>query len=204
MLSSPRKPSSTMRIYPLPNNVCVWNDKRYQPFHLERDIINLPLQEFPMKNILPGICASVLALTFGLATIAPVSAASVHIPRASEFSTNVQTVQSGPDWRRNGNRSGNRMQRQHRGGFEHRGNRSYYNGHRGYKEPRRGYRQHNGVWFPAAAFVTGAIVGGAINNQPRARSNAHVRSCQNRYRSYRASDNTFQPNNGPRRQCVSS
>lgn len=32
---------------------------------------------------------------------------------------------------------------------------------------------------------------------------AHVRWCNNRYRSYRAYDNTFQPYGGPRRQCVS-
>ena len=32
---------------------------------------------------------------------------------------------------------------------------------------------------------------------------AHLRWCENRYRSYRASDNTFQPYNGPRRQCAS-
>jgi len=30
-----------------------------------------------------------------------------------------------------------------------------------------------------------------------------VRWCDNRYRSYRASDNSFQPYNGPRRQCRS-
>jgi hypothetical protein len=34
-------------------------------------------------------------------------------------------------------------------------------------------------------------------------TNNHVRWCQNRYRTYRVSDNTFQPNSGPRRQCVS-
>lgn len=32
---------------------------------------------------------------------------------------------------------------------------------------------------------------------------AHVRWCSARYRSYRAWDNTFQPYNGPRRQCAS-
>ncbi len=31
----------------------------------------------------------------------------------------------------------------------------------------------------------------------------HINWCYNRYRSYRASDNTFQPNYGPRRQCYS-
>ncbi|WP_439273218.1 BA14K family protein [Pseudochrobactrum sp. HB0163] len=33
--------------------------------------------------------------------------------------------------------------------------------------------------------------------------NAHINWCYNRYRSYRASDNTFQPHYGPRRQCYS-
>jgi hypothetical protein len=32
---------------------------------------------------------------------------------------------------------------------------------------------------------------------------AHVAWCYQRYRSYRASDNTFQPYNGPRRECYS-
>ena len=34
-------------------------------------------------------------------------------------------------------------------------------------------------------------------------ANPHVRWCYSRYRSYRAWDNTFQPNYGPRRQCIS-
>lgn len=37
----------------------------------------------------------------------------------------------------------------------------------------------------------------------RSGRNVHVNWCYNRYRSYRASDNTFQPNYGPRRQCYS-
>lgn len=37
----------------------------------------------------------------------------------------------------------------------------------------------------------------------RAASSAHVRWCYNRYRSYRAWDNSWQPYNGPRRQCRS-
>jgi len=54
----------------------------------------------------------------------------------------------------------------------------------------------------------GAIIGGAVS-QPRPvyraprMSNAHVQWCYNRYKSYRSSDNTFQPYNGPRRQCYS-
>jgi hypothetical protein len=53
-------------------------------------------------------------------------------------------------------------------------NRGYYNN--GYYAPRRYYRTL---------------------------SNAHVRWCYNRYRSYRTWDNTFQPYNGPRQQCWS-
>ena len=34
-------------------------------------------------------------------------------------------------------------------------------------------------------------------------SAAHYRWCEARYRSYRVRDNTFQPYNGPRRQCIS-
>jgi hypothetical protein len=34
-------------------------------------------------------------------------------------------------------------------------------------------------------------------------SSAHVQWCYNRYRSYRAWDNTFQPYYGPRQQCIS-
>jgi hypothetical protein len=37
----------------------------------------------------------------------------------------------------------------------------------------------------------------------RSASSAHVRWCYDRYRSYRAWDNTFQPYHGPRRQCRS-
>ncbi|MCJ8142005.1 BA14K family protein [Ancylobacter sp. A5.8] len=91
--------------------------------------------------------------------------------------------------------------------YYNRGGRHYYNGHRGYNYYRPGYRQYNGWWFPAAAFATGALIGGAIAAQPGptyvSPGNAHVRWCQSQYRSYRVSDNTFQPYNGPRQQCVS-
>ncbi|HEV7255680.1 MAG TPA: BA14K family protein [Mesorhizobium sp.] len=89
-----------------------------------------------------------------------------------------------------------------------RGDNYYYKGYRGYRDYRRGYRRHGDFWFPAAAFIAGAVITGAIASQPRTviiegSSNAHIEWCYNRYRSYRASDNTFQPYNGPRRQCYS-
>lgn len=94
----------------------------------------------------------------------------------------------------------------------------YYNGHRGYRNYHPGYRRHGDFWFPPAAFALGAIVGGAIaapsyDYGPRYYErrvvpsydggSAHVRWCYDRYRSYRASDNTFQPYHGPRQQCWS-
>lgn len=85
----------------------------------------------------------------------------------------------------------------------------YHNGYRGYNSYRPGYRRYNDYWYPLAAFGAGAIIGGAIASQPRyvAPSGGinprHVSWCENRYRSYRAYDNTFQPYNGPRQQCLS-
>nr|WP_244670028.1 BA14K family protein [Kaistia sp. 32K] len=84
----------------------------------------------------------------------------------------------------------------------------YWNGYSGYRYERPGYRYYNGWWYPLAAFGVGAAVGSAIAQPPAyygggSYASAHYQWCENRYRSYRASDNTFQPNNGPRRQCVS-
>lgn len=79
----------------------------------------------------------------------------------------------------------------------------WYNGHRGYPDRRPGYRYHNGYWFPMAAFAMGAIIGGAIQQGQPSYGNSHTSWCANRWRSYRAYDNTYQPYNGPRAQCVS-
>ena len=69
---------------------------------------------------------------------------------------------------------------------------------------------NDGYWYPLAAFGAGALIGGAIASQPRyyaAPANGinpqHYEWCASRYRSYRAFDNTFQPNRGPRQQCLS-
>ena len=66
----------------------------------------------------------------------------------------------------------------------------------------------------AAVVVLGALGVGANRLQergtvqplaygPDTQSNAHIAYCQQRYRTYRVSDGTFQPNNGPRRLCQS-
>jgi len=154
-----------------------------------------------MKKFIAALCAGSLGLTFGLVPAIP-SVAAPMMPQANAFS-NVHTVQYRDQWRKK-NRT-YRVQRDHN-------RRGYWNGHRGERNKRHGYRRHNdGLWYPLAAFGLGAIIGGAIANQPqpapvyreRHGGDAHVQWCYERYRSYRASDNTFQPYNGPRQQCYS-
>lgn len=87
----------------------------------------------------------------------------------------------------------------------------YYRGDRRWRGDRRYWRgRDRGDAFAAGAagLVTGAIIGGVIANQNQPRrvirsGGGHVDWCYSRYRSYRASDNTYQPYNGPRRQCNS-
>lgn len=80
--------------------------------------------------------------------------------------------------------------------------------HKGtYDARRRIYRGRRGRGGPGVGVAVGlGILGAAIILDSIARSSAgsrHVRWCRARYRSYRVSDNTFKPNHGPRRRCVS-
>lgn len=111
----------------------------------------------------------------------------------------------GNGWRGDGYWRGGRNW-SHYNGWRGGRNWAYYNGYRGYSYYRPGYRYYNDFWFPAAAFITGALITGAIaNSGPRyyGGGSSHEQWCYNRYRSYRAWDNTFQPYYGPRRQCIS-
>lgn len=170
-----------------------------------------------MKLDLTKLCATVVAAAMAASVALPAAAAPMFTPKAPEPVLEIQKVQD-REWRRHRDRDwrrGNRDRDWRRGGdrrdwgkrFVRRGDGYYFNGHRGYRHHRPGYREYNGWWFPAAAFLAGAVISGAIQNQgPAYRSsggNAHVQWCYDRYRSYRASDNTFQPYNGPRRQCYS-
>ncbi|MBB3975842.1 hypothetical protein GGQ64_001029 [Rhizobium azooxidifex] len=162
--------------------------------------------------------AVALSVLFAVSPVVP--AASQPMPKMT-----VQPVQAGEsgvdlvrcegrhcrnESRRHGNRDRRdwkRDRRETRRDYNRGYRNGYYNGHRGYRSSRPGYRYHDGYWFPLAAFATGAIIGGAIT-APRAPAyvgggSAHTQWCYNRYRSYRAYDNTFQPYNGPRQQCYS-
>lgn len=158
-----------------------------------------------MKKLASGLLATTLAASFAFATIVPASAAPVFVPRTEAAQSDVQPVQYQP-WRRMGRHTGvariDRRVDRADARFYRRGDVRYYNGHRGYREYHRGYREYNGFYFPAAAFIAGALISGAINNAPRA-TGSHVSWCYDQYRSYRSSDNTYQPYNGPRRQCYS-
>ncbi|MBB4065450.1 BA14K family protein [Gellertiella hungarica] len=79
----------------------------------------------------------------------------------------------------------------------------FYNGYRGIVVARPGYRFYRGYWFPPAAFAAGVAVGRSTLPDVPGRLNAHMRWCFEHYRSYRASDNSYQPHIGPRQQCRS-
>ncbi|CAN7569920.1 BA14K family protein [Mesorhizobium amorphae] len=150
-----------------------------------------------MNRIISGLLATTLSASFVAADLVPVNAQPSYVPMGQGLSSEVQTVQY-QEWRRHRNFNRNRTFSRNDG--------MYWNGHRGYREYRRGYRRHGDFWFPLAAFATGALITGAIiNNQNRVYrgGDAHVQWCYDRYRSYRASDNTFQPYDGPRQQCYS-
>lgn len=165
------------------------------------------------------ILCTALALTFAAGTAAPVMAAPVLVPSTPVASGEVIQVQTRRQERRMERRDRRFERRQDRrerrferrqdrreARFERRNGVPYYNGRRGYTYYRSGYREYNGFWFPAAAFVAGAIIGGSVGGGSTVvvpGGNAHVQWCYDRYRSYRASDNTFQPYDGPRRQCYS-
>ena len=81
--------------------------------------------------------------------------------------------------------------------------------YRDYRRHRDYYRHRRGpsVYFdiaPTYRYVEPRYVAPRyVAPRGRAYASDHVNWCYNRYRSYRASDNTFQPNYGPRRACHS-
>ncbi len=159
-----------------------------------------------MKRLMIALISLATAVT----SLAPVQAMPlVAVQKPAEVSSDVQQVAS----RRY-------IRRHHRSAFRHdrRWDRRHAGWHRGRHDWRhdrrysgRYYRHHRhgyGVGVPLGAFAAGAIIGGALNSSPAPRSvyrasGSHTSWCYNRYRSYRAYDNTFQPYNGPRQQCYS-
>ncbi|EJT03387.1 BA14K family protein [Rhizobium sp. CCGE 510] len=160
------------------------------------------------------IATAVLAAAVVLTGFAPSQAIQMPTAPQVEKSSAAENVQYRryyrPGYRPGGYyRPGYRPGAYYRPGYGGGYRPGYYGGYRGYSYYRPGYRHYNGYWYPLAAFGAGAVIGGAIVAQPRyvepapSMGSGHVAWCANRYRSYRAYDNTFQPYNGPRQQCYS-
>lgn len=137
-----------------------------------------------------------LSLAMATASIGPVSGAT-SLPATKNFSdiTQIQQIQ-------------HRRQIDRRHGHSAPNRNGWYNGHRGYHQQRRGYRRHSdGWWYPLAAFGAGAALSEVLNNsqrpQVRGYDNRHYQWCSSRYRTYRASDNSFVPRVGQRASCNS-
>lgn len=162
-----------------------------------------------MRKIVSSILATVLSVSVMGVEMLPTQAASLYVTQPAAVQSDAIEVAQRSDFAGNNDRRlyiprkrdyrnphwDNRRPSRDRPG--------YWRGHRGYDHYRPGYRRHGDLWFPLAAFAAGAIISGAVNNNNVSRGDSHVRWCYNRYRSYRSSDNTFQPYNGPRQQCIS-
>lgn len=130
--------------------------------------------------------------------VAPSVAAPFSMLKGPSLSLDIVNVES-----RSERFYGQRSRRGHRSNrYERRGDDAYYNNHRGYRKRRDGYRQRDGWWFPPAAFITGAIIGGSLNNPGY--GTPHVSWCYDHYNSYRDSDNSYQPYGGGSRQSCYS
>lgn len=155
-----------------------------------------------MKRILSVLCAAATLATAGIAT----QAVSAPLRAAPAYSASAATDVTNVDWRQRRGYSHRRSHADHLRGTP-RGYRHHYRGYRGHRGySGHYYRRHNDFAGPAAGFVAGALIGSLVTNSvPRysGGGSSHVQWCYNRFRSYRASDNTFQPYNGPRRQCNS-
>ena len=166
-----------------------------------------------MKNFLSSLFATVIAAAVAATSAVPVNAAPIFVPKAQAIQSdagqsNVIQVQDGFRYKKRLRRGNNWNGDWNNNNVRRSGNYGWYKGHRGYPYRRyRNDRYHNGLWFPAGAFIAGALIGGAIANNNntyyRGGGSSHVQWCYDRYRSYRAYDNTFQPYNGPRRLCYS-
>lgn len=148
------------------------------------------------------------AMVFSLGGAAPAAAT----PIVSAATVTAGTANNSGEIIKVRNRDFRRHHRDFRGkrSFHRRGGHAWYNGYRGRRHPRRGWRQHDGWWFPPAAFALGAIIGGAFAEQPhyyRYRSEGlprrHILWCERHYQTYRRWDNSFVPRIGVRAQCAS-
>ena len=124
-----------------------------------------------MKKVISGIGAAAIAVGVIGTWVSSAQAKPLLATRLNAVKQATQWAQFRRDDDRDRfNRRDHDRRRFDKPRFERRGDWGYYNGHRGYREYRRGYREYNGWWFPPAALVAGAIIGGVIANQPAGRT----------------------------------
>lgn len=139
------------------------------------------------------------ALAFGLAAPATAAPATMARDIAQPAAAANPVEQAQHRWRDRDDRRWHRGDRHWRGDRGHRWDRRWDRrwGHH------RHYRPDAGIYFH---FGTPPVYRRYVEPRRIYRyrlSQAHYDWCYARYRSYRAADNTFQPYNGPRRQCLS-
>ncbi len=127
-----------------------------------------------------------LALLTAVTSYAPAEAFPVANVSQAQSSDILHVRDSGrfrhKSWKGGNHHSGGRWNRgKHYGG--------YYGGY-----------HHDNAGAIIGGLAAGAIIGGILSNGARS-GGSHAQYCYSRYKSYRASDNTFQPYNGPRQQC---
>jgi hypothetical protein len=137
--------------------------------------------------IVAGLTSVIPAYAFPVTSLAPVQQSDV-IPVGDHGGH--RGGHDGNVWRSNG---------QHQHGYANHGHSNYGYYNHGY----HGHYDHDGnSGAIIGGLAAGAIIGGIIASQQSHYSgNSHSQYCADRYRSYRAYDNTFQPNYGPRVQC---
>lgn len=159
-------------------------------------------------KLISTLCATALTAAMAFTSFAPAQAAPIVVPAAPAASSDVAQV-DGSRWDRrvNGNYYQQRRLYRDRSGWNH--NRHGWNRDRNWRR-HGGYRDRNLGGAVIGGLITGAIVGGVLNNSgPVYRDrvyrggNAHVQWCFDRYRTYRAADNTYVPRVGQRAYCNS-
>lgn len=154
------------------------------------------------------IATVIVALATGFTGIAPAHAfpgiLAISTPQATM--PDVEQVRDRRWIRRGHDRYSWNRRDWDRRGWDRRGWRGdYRRGHYRHWRYDNDYYHNNYAGAIIGGLAAGAILGGVLNAPRRYyyAGNSHTSWCYNRYRSYRASDNTYQPYYGARRQCVS-
>jgi|APFEC2959095136_1045048.scaffolds.fasta_scaffold00075_59 hypothetical protein len=166
-----------------------------------------------MKKILSALCAGALSVAMTGASLMPAQAAPAFVPNVPITTSGTGDVVQIQDyrWRRAGPGYGGRdlgsVYNDRRGGWRGDHRRGWGRDHRrgGWRGHHRGYRGNNLGGAVIGGLITGAIVGGVLNNNRQVYRgvDSHAQWCYDRYRTYRASDNTYVPRVGVRAYCNS-